>query len=203
AGTERAHLRRAAERLLPALVALSAVLVLLVRARHDPALNQGDPSTLGALADVIARRQYAVAPPWPRQAPWWLQLGNLLQWADWQLALGVDDRVGASPTRTPLTVAYALLAVVGARWHRARDRRSWRALLLLLLAGSLGVAAWLNLKAGPSYGWGVLPDDAPHEARERDYFFAVAWFVWGLWAGLGAWACGAWAAARLRARWRR
>jgi hypothetical protein len=48
------------------------------------------------------------------------------------------------------------------------------------------VAAYLNLKAGPSFGAGVLPDDAPHEARERDYFFALGWWAWGAWAGLGA-----------------
>jgi len=51
---------------------------------------------------------------------------------------------------------------------------------------SLGVVAYLNLKAGPSIGWTVLPDDAPHEARERDYFFALAFWGWGLLAGYGA-----------------
>jgi hypothetical protein len=54
------------------------------------------------------------------------------------------------------------------------------------LCGSLGVIAYLNLKAGPSIGYGILPDDAPHEPRERDYFFALAFWTWGLWAGIGA-----------------
>jgi hypothetical protein len=55
-------------RLLAALaVGLTPVLVMLARARHDPVLNQGDPSTWSALADVVARRQYAPAPPWPRR----------------------------------------------------------------------------------------------------------------------------------------
>ena len=45
---------------------------------------------------------------------------------------------------------------------------------------------YLNLKVGPSYGGGFVPDDAPHEARERDYFFALAFWTWGAWAGLGA-----------------
>ncbi|GJG87705.1 hypothetical protein tb265_28860 [Gemmatimonadetes bacterium T265] len=169
-----------------AVVALTATLVLLVRARHDPWLNQGDPSTWARLVDVLGRRQYAVAPLWPRQAPWWLQLANVGEWADWQVALGLAPGAEPSWRRTPVTLAFALLGLVGSAWHRRRDRRSWAAVLLLLGAGSVGVACYLNLKAGPSFGAGVLPATAPHEARERDYFFALAWWAWGLWAGLGA-----------------
>jgi hypothetical protein len=175
-------------------VGISAALVLIVRARHDPALNQGDPSTWSALADVLARRQYAVAAPWPRQAPPWLQLANLFEWADWQFAYGVAPGAPPSVLRTSVTAAYALLGVLGAAWHRRCDRRSFRATATLLVAGSVGVAAYLNLRAGPSFGWGVIPDDAPREARERDYFFVLAWWVWGAWAALGAFA--------LAARWR-
>jgi hypothetical protein len=48
------------------------------------------------------------------------------------------------------------------------------------------VVLYLNLKAGPSFGEGLLPAGAPREARERDYFFATSFLVWGLWAGFGA-----------------
>jgi hypothetical protein len=189
AGALGARPRRVAELLMWVLLLLlgaSAILVLLLRARHDPAINQGDPSTWGALLDVVGRRQYAVAPLWPRQAPLWLQLSNLLEYADWQVALGLAPGVAPSPWRTPVTLLFAALGVAGARAHRRADARGWRALLILLLCGSLGVALQLNLKAGASFGYGILPDDAPHEARERDYFFLLAWLVWGLWAGLGA-----------------
>ncbi|HET7457390.1 MAG TPA: hypothetical protein VFJ74_07030, partial [Gemmatimonadaceae bacterium] len=76
--------------------------------------------------------------------------------------------------------------VVGARAHRDADRRSWRALVALIVCGSVGVAFYLNLRAGPSFGVGVLPDDALHEARERDYFFVLGFWTWGAWAALGA-----------------
>ena len=168
------------------LLGVSAVVVLLVRARHLPALDQGHPATWPALLEVIARRQYAVAPLWPRQAPLWLQVGNLLEYADWQFALGLAPSPPPSWGRTGLTVLYVLLGLHGAVVHRRADRRSWRALLLLLLGGSLGVVAYLNLRAGPSFGVGVLPPDAVHEARERDYFFTLAFWVWGAWAGVGA-----------------
>ncbi|HEU4628865.1 MAG TPA: DUF2723 domain-containing protein [Gemmatimonadaceae bacterium] len=164
----------------------SAVLVLLLRARHDPVLDQGNPATWRALADVLARRQYAVPGLWPRQAPPWLQLGNLIEYADWQVALSLGPDPAPTWGRTLATVAWALLGLVGCRAHRRQDRRSWRALLVLLLGASVGVVAYLNLRASPSYGDGFLPPGAPREARERDYFFTFAFWSWGAWAGIGA-----------------
>jgi Protein O-mannosyl-transferase TMEM260-like len=164
----------------------SAVLFLLVRARFDPFLNQGNPSTWAALFDVIARRQYDVAPLWPRQAPVWLQLANVGQYADWQAALGLGATVLPSVGRTLGTMAFLGLGVLGSSAHRRDDRRTWRALLVLLVCGTLGVAAYVNFKAGPSLGAGVLPASALHEARERDYFYFLGFWAWGLWAGYGA-----------------
>lgn len=185
-GSDRATQRRAA--LLAPLVTLigaSFVVVMLVRARHDPAINEGNPASWSAMVDVVARRQYDVPPLWPRRAPPWLQVGNVVQYADWQVASGVSDAPGPSPLRTPVTLAFVALGVLGAAWHRRRDPRSFRALGVLLLCATLGVVTVLNLRAGPSFGWGVLPDDAVREARERDYFFALAFLVAGLWCGCG------------------
>ncbi|NUS98872.1 MAG: hypothetical protein HOQ11_15835, partial [Gemmatimonadaceae bacterium] len=136
--------------------------------------------------DVVARRQYEVAPLWPRQAPPWLQLANFLQYLDWQAALGVAPESTVSVARLLLSLVFVALGVAGARAHARLDRRSWRVLLALFASASLGVIAYLNLKAGPSIGWGILPDGAPHEARERDYFFALAFWCGGLWLGIGA-----------------
>ena len=61
-------------------------------------------------------------------------------------------------------------------------------MLVLLVLSTLGVCVQLNLRAGPSYGIGVLAQGALHEARERDYFFALGFWCWGLWIGAGAWA---------------
>jgi hypothetical protein len=59
-------------------------------------------------------------------------------------------------------------------------------MLILFVTASLGVLFYLNLKASPSYGGSFIPPTAKHEARERDYFFALAFMCWGLWAGFGA-----------------
>jgi len=169
-------------------LAWSAVLILLLRAHHLPYLNQGDPSSLARLLDVIARAQYDVAPLWPRRAPLWLQLGNVAQYADWQVALGLWNDVVPDWRRTPVTLLALVLGVAGAVAHWRTHRPTARALIVLMALATLGVVVQLNLRAGPSYGIGLLPDGAPHEARDRDYFFALAFWVWGLWIGIGAWA---------------
>jgi hypothetical protein len=182
----RERLRRVLTAGLAMLLASSALLILLVRARHDPPVNQGNPATLGALADLVARRQYEVAGLWPRQAPAWLQLANVAQYLDWQVALGWGQGIFTSPARVIATVAYLALAVYGLRALRREAPRLAVVLGILLLSGTLGIAVYLNLKAGASLGYGVIPDSAPHEARERDYFFVLGFWAWGCLAGYGA-----------------
>ena len=166
-------------------IALSPVFVMLVRSHHDPSIDSGNPETFQAMLDVVQRKQYAVPGLWPRRAPLWLQLGNLFQWADWQVAFGFHPSVAPGITRTPLTVLWALLGALGIRHIWQRDARIGRAMLVLVSAALVGVVVWLNLRAGPSFGAGILPENAQHEARERDYFFALGFWTWGLLAGVG------------------
>lgn len=192
--------RRGAESLATigcVLLAISALAVLVVRARLDPWLNEGAPSTLRALWESVGRRQYGAGGMWPRQAPLWAQVANWFEYADWQVALGIANWVAPSAVRTPITLAFAGLGVLGSIQHRRLHPRSWRALLVLFASASAGLIVYLNFKAGASFGWGVLPDSAPHEVRDRDYFFVLAFWVWGAWAGIGAVAL----AQRLGAQW--
>jgi hypothetical protein len=169
-----------------ALLGATPLLFMLVRARFDPGINQGNPSSWSALTEVIARRQYDLAPVFPRRAPLWIQLGNWFEYADWQSALSLGPTVMPTVQRTLVTLAFAALAFLGAMEHRRLDRRSWRAMLVLFLAGTIGVTLYLNLRASPSFGWGILPEGALREARERDYFFVLGFWACGLWAGIGA-----------------
>lgn len=172
--------------LMITLLGVSALAFLYLRAQFDPAINQGNPDTLHALADVVARRQYAVSPVWPREAPAWVQLGNFGQYADWQVALSLGPTVLPSIPRTIGTVMFAILAYEGAARLWQADRRLALALMALFVCGSLGVLVYLNLHAGPSLGYGFLPENTVREARERDYFFVFAFWPWGVWAGIGA-----------------
>lgn len=172
---------------LMTLVGWSALFILLVRARHAPFLNQGNPDTLAKLVEVFTRAQYDVAPPWPRRAPLWLQLGNIAQYADWQVALSLWNDVTPSLLRTPFSVIAAVVGVVGAIAHWRTHRVTARAMSALMVLATIGVCLQLNLRAGPSFGYGILADGALREARERDYFYALAFWCWGLWLGIGAW----------------
>jgi len=168
------------------IVGASAVAFMLIRAKHDPSINQGNPSTISALVDVLLRKQYMPAPPWPRQAPIFIQIGNLFEYADWQVALGLAPDPAPTLARTGLSVIFGLLGIAGFIEHRRINRRSWSAMLILFLTATIGVLFYLNLKASPSFGGSFIPPNAKHEARERDYFFALAFMCWGLWAGFGA-----------------
>jgi hypothetical protein len=165
--------------LIATAAAFSLLLFLLVRAKHDPGINQGNPSTWQSLAAVIGRRQYDVQGLWPREAPIWLQVANWFEYADWQFALSLGPTVIPTVTRVGLTVVFAALGFGGARWHRRHDRRGWFAILLLFVCGTLGVMVYLNLRAGASFGWRFVPNGADHEARERDYFFVLGFWAWG------------------------
>jgi hypothetical protein len=173
---------------------VSVLAFLYVRARFDPAINQGDTSTVAGLVEMVARRQYDVAPMWPRMAPLWLQVANFGQYADWQAALALGPTVMPAALRSAFTVLFFALGYAGAVAHFHLDRRTWVGVATLFVCGSAGVIVYLNLHAGPSLGHGILPEDAVHEARERDYFFVFAFWAWAAWAAIGA----VWSARRLR-----
>jgi hypothetical protein len=167
-------------------IGASAVLFMIVRAQQDPRIDQGNPATWHALADVITRKQYLPVAMWPRQAPFYLQVGNLFEYADWQVALGLAPDPAPAIVRTGATLVFAALGIVGFLWHKRTHLPSWEAMALLFFCATIGIVVYLNMKASPSYGGGFLPVAAKHEARERDYFFALGFVCWGLWAGAGA-----------------
>jgi len=183
--------------LVVAAVAVSALGFLVIRSRLDPAINQGNPRTWSQLAYVVARRQYDVAGLWPRRAPVWLQVANWFEYADWQWALSLAPGVVPTVWRVLVTLSFGALAIVGAAWHKRIDPRTWRAAALLFICGSVGVVVYLNLRAGRSFAWAFVPDDASHEARDRDYFFTLGFWAWGIWAGMGA----VYLASRFRRTW--
>jgi hypothetical protein len=90
-----------------ALIACSALFILVLRARHDPAINQANPASFRDLAYVVGRRQYDVAGIWPRQAPVWLQIANWFEYADWQVALTLAPTVIPTIWRVLVTLAFA------------------------------------------------------------------------------------------------
>lgn len=173
---------------------LSAIAIMHFRALHDPAINSYNPSTWLATWEVIGRRPFGSFALWPRNAPLWLQFVQFLEYVDWQVALGLSPHAAPTVARTAATLAYIALGVVGARAHRRADARTWRAVLLLALCASIGLVIYLNFYPGFSLGYGMKLEASHHEVRERDYFFVLAFWTWGIWAGIGA----VWLARRVR-----
>ncbi|MEJ2504320.1 MAG: DUF2723 domain-containing protein, partial [Gemmatimonadota bacterium] len=191
-----------------ALLGLSIHLFLPLRAGLDPLINEADPSTWTALWESLSRQQYdkpsifddPTNPDLPRTLGLiFAQIGNYLQYFDWQWARALDASEslfggattpgGGFPLRPVVSLVFVALGLYGASEHYRRDRTSWWYLTILLVTVSLGLVGYLNFRYGYTY---PQPDGgydvALHEVRERDYFFIVSCSLWGLWSGLGIFA---------------
>ena len=151
------------------------------------------------LSDALARKQYDKPPLTTRQAPLASQAGNWLQYFDWQWARSLspaDSVFGRA--RIPITALFIGLGIFGILEHYRRDRVSWVYLISLFGVLSGGLVYYLNFKYGYSMplpegdeltqlmeAKGARTSGDLREVRERDYFFAVGFSVWGLMAGIG------------------
>ncbi len=190
---------------------LSVNFVLPVRAARHPVIDEGAPacaSLVGAaeaiytsghagcqmLADNLTRRQYQTPPVWQRKAPFAAQMENWFQYFDWQWARGLDPSPLPGTSRTPFTLFFLGLGLVGlwAAWKA--DRETGAYLVTLALTLTVALVFYLNFR----YGYSLAPqvtNRGLHEVRERDYFFVAGFLVWGCLAGVGlAWAWGVLAA---------
>ena len=174
---------------------LSIHLFLPLRASLDPIINEADPSTWQSLWDSLARRQYdkpsIMLSPVDRESPRGIgllaaQIGNYLQYFDWQWARSVAGNDSLFGGARPLfTLLFSALGLFGAWTHYKKDRASWAYVAVLFATLSLGLTFYLNFRYG--YTWGSR-EEIPmewREVRERDYFFIVGFSVWGVWAGIG------------------
>ena len=66
--------------------------------------------------------------------------------------------------------------------HYQRDRRSFWYFGSLMFTMTLVLIYYLSFKLGASQDPG---SQAPHEVRDRDYFFLWSFSAWGVWAALG------------------
>ena len=124
------------------------------------------------------------------------QIGNYLQYFDWQWARSVGGQRnffgGARPLVTLLVI---WLGVFGAMQHFKRDRKSFWYFFVLFATLSFGLTFYLNFRYGYTYPVEFGMDS--REVRERDYFFIVSFSLWGLWAGIGLAATWQWLGERM------
>ncbi|MDQ6829865.1 MAG: DUF2723 domain-containing protein [Gemmatimonadota bacterium] len=168
-----------------------------IRSAHQPMINEGAPTAcIGGKPEIgctfsaetahllmanMQREQYGGHPVLERQAPLPAQIGMWWLYFKWQWVRDADGQ------RPLMQYAFALiffaLGVGGLVAQRKRAPESWW--YFATLAGTLTGALifYLNFK----YGWSQSLEltDAPHEVRERDYFFIWTFSLWGMLAAVG------------------
>jgi hypothetical protein len=208
--------------LRPALLATGVLLLLAgytvqllfvpIRSAQNPIIDEADPEcpslitavtpdfkatasaktpvpTCDALSASIRREQYLPPPLSERQAPFAAQFANWVQYFDWQWA-----RTLMPPARHVVTFLFLGLGLLGLWKHARGDFDSFVYFFTLLISATVILIYYLNFK----YGYTQAPElpIERHEVRERDYFFVLSFYLWGLYAGMGivtAWqALGSW-----------
>lgn len=146
-----------------------------------PGIGKAVPASAvcGPLEDALSRQQYGKPPLTDRQAPYSAQMGNYAQYFDWQWARDLPPAA-----RIAFTMFFFLLGVWGLWQHWDGDKDSFVYFITLLFTVIPLLVFYLNFK----YGYSQHPEITDfnlHEVRERDYFFIVSFYLWGLYAGMG------------------
>lgn len=162
--------------LILALIAVSAEFYLLIRAHHNPSINESDPKTWQAFWDVLLRKQYPPADVFPRKVPFFEQLKLF-----WTYFAGRPGDIGMPPQYVPLIF---ILGFIGFALHIAYERKSFSLLGTALILTTLGLIFVLNLKYSATDPRPYIPEEL-REVRDRDYFFIPGFFYFGIYAGIG------------------
>ena len=137
-----------------------------------------DDAVCEPLRASLARDQYGKPPLTERQSPFSAQLSMFAQYFDWQWAHTLPRGI-----RWIVTLLFIALGLGGLRRHWSGDRDSFVYFFTLLATLTIGLIIYLNFR----YGFSLYPDIPVdfHEVRERDYFYVLGFYVWGLYAGMG------------------
>ncbi|HEY9225727.1 MAG TPA: DUF2723 domain-containing protein [Gemmatimonadaceae bacterium] len=166
-----------------------------IRAAHFPAMNEGEPTACRtklelsctmskATYDVFMynfnRGQYGKPDLSERQATFPEQVGMWWLYFRWQWLR--DASLQNQFPQSLLAAVFLALGLAGGWVHYKRDRQSFWYFGTLMFTMTLLLIYYLNFKLGSSQN---PASDAPHEVRDRDYFFLWSYSAWGVWAALG------------------
>jgi hypothetical protein len=159
---------------LATVVGFTVQIFLLIRSQQAPAINEGDPSTLGAWLEYLSRKQYGPSSPFIRRADVLYQIDHMyLRYIreQWHLIerLGQLD-LSSFWVRAVNSIPFALF-FMGAWWNWKQDRKTFWVLFAIHLVMGPGMIFYLNF--------------TDHEVRERDYFFTNSYHFIAVWMGMG------------------
>jgi len=166
-----------------------------IRAAHFPALNEGEPTACRTKLELSCtlskdtyrvfmynfnRGQYGKPSLSDRQASLGEQVGMWWMYFKWQWLRDANAQHAFS--QALLAATFLVLGFLGAGVHYRRDRKSFWYFSALMFTMTLMLIYYLNFKLGASQD---QASQAPHEVRDRDYFFLWSYSAWGVWAALG------------------
>jgi hypothetical protein len=166
-----------------------------IRAAYFPAMNEGEPTacrtklefsctmskgTYDAFMYNFNRGQYGKPSLSDRQASFGEQAGMWWLYFKWQWLRDPDAQYPF--TQALLAASFFVLGLLGGWTHFQRDRKSFWYFGALMFTMSLMLIYYLNFKLGASQD---QTSQAPHEVRDRDYFYLWSYSAWGVWAALG------------------
>jgi hypothetical protein len=158
-------------------------------------MNEGEPTacrtelkasctfskgTYDAFMYNFNRGQYGKPNLSERQATFPQQVGMWWLYFRWQWLRDPGNQ--SAFMQSLLATTFLALGLLGGRVHYKRDRKSFWFIAPLMFTMTLLLIYYLNFKLGASQEIG---NDAPHEVRDRDYFFLWSYSAWGVWAALG------------------
>ncbi len=168
-----------------------------IRAAHQPALNEGDPTacrnglelkctlskgTYDAFMYNFNRGQYGKPELTDRQAPFTAQLGMWWLYFKWQWVRDAHGEAGG--LQAALAAVFFVLGLLGGWVHWQRDKQSFWFFGPLVFSLTLLLIYYLNFKYGASQA-PELGDSVAREVRDRDYFYLWSFSAWSVWAALG------------------
>ncbi len=165
------------------IIAYSTYLMIYIRAGLAPPINQNDPSTLEALSDYLARKQYGEEEMMltflKRKADFWHYQINMMytRYFGWQfigkgVAMDAHDRIIQIISFRGLWGLPFLLGLFGAVHQFSKDWKYGMIVLVLFIMTGYAIIIYLNQN-----------DPQP---RERDYSYVGSFFAFALWIGTGA-----------------
>ena len=168
-----------------------------IRAAHNPAINEGDPTacrqglevgctfskgTYDAFMYNFNRGQYGKPAVTERMAPFSAQVGMWWLYFKWQWLR--DHKQERPGLQGGLAAIFLLLGVLGGWVHYRRDPRSFAYFGPLMATLTIGLIYYLNFKYGASQS-PELGQMVEREVRDRDYFYLWSFSAWSVWAALG------------------
>jgi tetratricopeptide (TPR) repeat protein len=196
----------------------SVQFIMLIRAGHNPSINEVNPSNWRDFVGVLKREQYDPMKLLPRKTQflteddwrmnqnpqfnlfvaYFEQVKFYVRYFFWQwgnarffdifLHVGWQALLGLIP---PLLGLWGM-------WHQLkREKRSFVLILVAFLVASVGLITYLNLKYSTSDPRSQLRF---REVRERDYFYAFSFVFYTIFIGVGAYAFLRWFADWVKSR---